>query len=79
MGRYQVHSKKILIVVKVNYDPPLPMLKEFLDGKTNVLYDLAQLYGRNVTALMKRNCSYSAVRVSKLLVRPTLANFLKTQ
>lgn len=55
------------------------MVKELIEGKPNVLCDLTEQDGRNITALMKRHGSASALRISKLLVRPALTDFREAE
>ena len=55
------------------------MPKELIESKPNVLCYLTKQDGRNVAPLMKGHCGASALYVSKLLMRTTLANFRETK
>lgn len=52
-----------------------PHFQQFIYGDPDVFGDLSEKDRRNVAATMDRNCRASAVRVSELLMRSSLANF----
>lgn len=53
--------------------------EELIESKPYILCDLTEQDGRDIAALMERHCSASALDVSKLLMRTTLADFRETE
>lgn len=54
-------------------------LKEILNGKADVLGDLAQEEGRDVSPGVERHGGITTIEMAKLLVRAALTHFFETE
>ena len=70
---------KDLFVVTSAVASRLPVFQKILNRHANILGDLAEQDGRNITAEMERNGSSTPIGMPELFVRTALTYFSKTE